>query len=106
MLNLRFSSKADIVIESAEFEPGFDVFPGFGKPAQVFGKARKCFGVVAQVKPKASGRALSQMNSAFHSPPVSTTMKTLNKVKLNAGQRSAELLHCAACSKQAEINGD
>src|SRR6202034_4121325 len=29
MLNLRFSSKADIIIEFAEFEQGFDVFPGF-----------------------------------------------------------------------------
>jgi hypothetical protein len=27
-LNLRFSSKADMVIEFAEFEPGCDVFPG------------------------------------------------------------------------------
>jgi hypothetical protein len=27
--DLRFSAKADIVIEFAEFEPGFDVFPGF-----------------------------------------------------------------------------
>src|ERR1700730_8787846 len=47
-LNLRFSSKADIVIEFAEFEQGFDVFPGFGKPAQVFGKERKCFGVAVR----------------------------------------------------------
>src|ERR1017187_5487460 len=48
MLNLRFSSKADIVIEFAEFEQGFDIFPGFGKPAQVFGKERKCFGVAVR----------------------------------------------------------
>ena len=48
MLNLCFSSKADIVIELAEFEQGFDVFPGFGKPAQVFGKEGKCFGVAVR----------------------------------------------------------
>jgi len=28
MLNLRFSSIADVVIEFAEFEQGFDVFSG------------------------------------------------------------------------------
>src|ERR1044071_8634646 len=177
MLKLRFSSKADIVIEFAEFEPGFDVFPGFGKPAQVFGKERKCFGVavrpaffhesrpgldlprrarglgmglnpfenfpvtlagrqflqqgigieakklhqalvgcgivvilaiflcegspalvehadqnhiVAQTNAKAPRWALSQINKvmlrfhSFHSPPISTTMETLDKVKLNA----------------------
>jgi hypothetical protein len=44
-IGLTFSSKADIVIEFAEFEPGFDVFPGFGKPAQMFGKERKGFRV-------------------------------------------------------------
>jgi len=37
---------------------------------------------------------------------VSTTMKTLDKVKLNARKRSTDLLHCTACSKRAEINGD
>ena len=47
-VHLRFSSKADIVIEFAEFELGFDVFPGFGKPAQVFGKERKCFGIAVR----------------------------------------------------------
>src|SRR4029453_16912920 len=48
MFNLRFSSKADIVIEFAEFEEGFDIFPGFGKTAQLFGKERKCFGVAVR----------------------------------------------------------
>jgi hypothetical protein len=48
MLNLRYPSKTDIVIEFAEFEPGFDVFPGFGKPAQLFGKERKCFGIAVR----------------------------------------------------------
>ena len=33
-------------------------------------------------------------------------MKTLDKVKLNARQRSADLLHCTACSKRSEINRD
>ena len=65
--------------------------------------------IVAQTNAKAPRWALSQINkvmSCFHSPPVSTTMKTLDKVKLNARQRSADLLHCTACSKRAEINGD
>src|ERR1044071_27343 len=177
MLKLRFSSKADIVIEFAEFEPGFDVFSGFGKTAQGFSEEGKCFGVavrralfhesrpgldfpgrarglgmglnpfehfpvtfagcqllqqgigietkklhqtlvgggiiyvftvflcegspalvehagqnhiVAQTNAKAPRWALSQINKVmsrfhrFHSPPVSTAMKPLDKVKLNA----------------------
>src|ERR1022692_4990465 len=48
MGGLRFSSKADIVIEFAEFEQGFDVFPCFRELAQVSCKDRKCFGVAVQ----------------------------------------------------------
>ena len=48
MLGLGFSSRADIVIEFAEFEPCFGVFPGFGKAAQVFNKERKCFGIAVR----------------------------------------------------------
>jgi hypothetical protein len=45
---LRFSSKAGIVIEFNGFEPSFDVFAGFGKLAEVFGKERKCFRVAVR----------------------------------------------------------
>src|ERR1700726_441282 len=48
MSDLRFSSKADVVIEFAEFEEGFDVFPGFRKPAKVFGKERQGFGIAVR----------------------------------------------------------
>ena len=48
MLGLRFSSRADIVIEFAEFEPCFGVLPGFGKAAEVFSKERKCFGIAVR----------------------------------------------------------
>src|SRR5579872_1775356 len=48
MLNLRLSSKADIIVEIDEFEEGLDIFPGCGKPAQLFGKERKGFGVAVR----------------------------------------------------------
>jgi hypothetical protein len=40
---LRLASKAGIVIELNGFEPGFDVFAGFGMLAQVFGESGKQF---------------------------------------------------------------
>ena len=60
--------------------------------------------VVAQTDAKAPRRTLSQINKvmlrfhSFHSSTVSKTLKTLDKVKLNTRQRSADLLHCAARS--------
>jgi hypothetical protein len=66
----------------------FAILPGQGRPALVEHAGQNH--VVAQTNAKAPGWALSQINKvmlrfhSFHSPPVSTTMETLDKVKLNA----------------------
>jgi hypothetical protein len=44
----RLSSKAGVIVELNRFEPGFDVFEGFGMLAHVFGKECKCFRVAAR----------------------------------------------------------
>jgi hypothetical protein len=41
--DLRLSSKAGIVIELNRFEPGFDVFAGFGMLAQYSAKSASVF---------------------------------------------------------------
>src|ERR1700744_3802477 len=46
------------------------------------------------------------MSWFFILSPFSAAMKTLDKVKLNAGQRCANLMHHTAHSKRSEVNGD
>jgi len=47
---LSVSSKAGIIIQFNGFEPGVDVFAGFGKLAEVSGKERKCFRVAGPIR--------------------------------------------------------